>query len=108
MSKTITLEYPDNTPYERIVDDIQTIMRGVGGVVASPAVLVDDEDPAVAELIPLLKRQGFQASAGGGGVEVGANQFLLTDGVATNCGADTLTFTIAGGLITDYQVTGGA
>lgn len=108
MPKTITLEYPDHAPFERIVDDVQQIMRGVGGLIHSPAVLVDDEDPAVAELIPLLKRQGFQASAGGGGVEVGANQYLLTNGVATSCGEDTLTFTIAGGLITDYAVTGGA
>jgi hypothetical protein len=108
MPKTIILEYPDNAPYERIVDDIQRIVRGVGGKVASPAVLVDDQDPAVAELIPLLKRQGFQASAGGGGTSVGADQYLLTNGVATQCGTDTLTFTIAGGVITDYQVTGGS
>lgn len=108
MPKTIILEYPDGTPYERIADDLQQIMRGVGGTVASPAVLVDDEDPNVSELIPLLKRQGFQASAGGGGVEIGANQYLLTSGVATLCGADLIQFTIVDGAIPSYQITGGA
>lgn len=108
MPKTIILEYPDNAPYERIVDDVQRIVRGVGGAVASPAVLVDDQDPAVAELIPLLKRQGFQASAGGGGTSIGADQYLLTSGVSTLCGADLIQFTIADGVITDYLISGGA
>lgn len=104
----IILRYPDHVPYERIVDDLQLVVRGVGGVVDSPTVLVDDEDPSVSPLIPLLVRQGFKAEAGtGGGTTVGANQYLLTDGVDTVCGADTLRFTIAGGFIITYEIVGG-
>lgn len=109
MAKTIILEYPDSTPFERIRDDIDTLVRGSGGNVSSPNVLADDETDDGAALIAHLKRQGRPAEAGtAGGVEVGSNQVLITSGVSVLCGADIIQFTIVDGVVTNYQIVGGA
>lgn len=108
MAKTIILEYPDSTPFERIRDDIDTLVRGSGGNINSPNVLADDETDDGAALIAHLKRQGRAAEAGTGGAEVASNQVLITSGDTVLCGADLIQFTIVGGAVTDYQITGGA
>lgn len=108
MAKTIILEYPDSTPFERIRDDIDTLVRGSGGNINSPNVLADDETDDGAALIANLKRQGRPAEAGTGGAEVGSNQALITSGVSVLCGADVIQFTIVDGAVTNYQIVGGA
>lgn len=80
MAKTIILEYPDNTPFERIRDDIDTVVRGSGGNITSPVVKADDETDDGAALIAHLKRQGREAEAGTGGTELESNQAIVTDG----------------------------
>lgn len=108
MAKTFILEYPDDAPFERIKHDLDILMRGPGGIISSPVIKADAETDDGAAIIAHFGQQGRAASDGTVGTPVGANQYLLTNGVGTQCGTDTLTFTIAGGVITDYQVTGGS
>ena len=104
----IILQYPDNASYERIRDDIDNLLRGVGGKIGSPIIKADDETDEGAALIAHVQRHGYQAEAGTVGTPVAANQFLLSSGESTLCGADLIQFTIVDGEITNYAITGGA
>lgn len=109
MAKTIILEYPDNTPVTRIFDDVDTVLRGVGGTVHSPTVVADDETDYGLAVIEHVQRQGRPAEAGtSGGVEIESNQLLITSGDNVLCGADIIQFTVVDGACTAYSIIGGA
>lgn len=108
MSIDIILSYPEGTPTTRILDDINTVLRGSGGVVHSPTVLADDATDVGLAVIDHVVKQGRPAEAGTTGTEIGADQLLITSGTTVQCGADMLQFTIVDGACTDYAVVGGA
>lgn len=105
MPKTVILEYPDDAPYERIRDDIDTVLRGVGGIVASPTIKADAESAFGAALLKRVSEQGRPAETGTVGSEGPAsNQALVESGVPFTAGGDTMKITIVDGVPTGWAV----
>lgn len=104
MAKTIILEYPDSAPYERIRDDIDTLLRGAGGRVAAPVVTADDETDDGSALIAHLGEAGYPAEAGTRGAVLASNQMVITDDVEYVVGAATFIPSIENGVLIDFSV----
>lgn len=105
MPKTIILEYPDGAPYERITDDIDTVLRGVGGIVVSPTVKADSESAFGAALIKHVTEQGRPAQDGT--VQGGApasNQVVIDSNVPFAAGNDMMRITVVDGMATAWTV----
>lgn len=104
----IILSYPNGTPVPRILDDLNSVLRGVGGTVNSPIIKADDETDVGQAVIDHVLKQGRPAEAGTAGTTIADDQVLITSGDNVLCGTDLIEFTIVDGVITSYQIVGGA
>lgn len=104
----IILSYPDGTPVPRILDDVNSVLRGVGGTVHTPVIKANNETDVGQAVIDHVLKQGRPAEAGTAGTAIANDQVLITSGDTVLCGADMIQFTIVDGVVTDYQITGGA
>ena len=102
MPKTIILAYPDTAPYRRIVDDVDAVVRGIGGRRDNPTVMVDEETEIGAALIQHLAQQGEQSGAAE--TVVPGTSFLVEDGVTFQAGDDLMVMEITDSQIMSWAV----
>ena len=99
--KLLTLQYPDGAPLGRIIADAIEVSKGPGSTF-EPAFGVDPNDTGMAGVKDRLTSNGLTV------VDVSPVEeptgAVVEDGAEITIGADTYTFTVVDGVITDISV----
>lgn len=102
MTKIIALGYPETTPFRRIADDVDAVVRGVGGRKDNPVVAVDAATDVGAALIKHLAQQGEQSESAE--TTPPETTFLVEDGVPFQVGDDLVVMEIVDSQILSWGV----
>lgn len=100
----IILRYPDGTPFSRIINDIDGVVRGVGGTKHTPTIKTDSGTEFGSAVLQHVAEQGRQAEDGTASSELEPTQIVIDSDVPFSVGADTMKITIEDGVATAWGV----